>query len=130
MKVLMNLQEVAVSDIYLPENYKEGTINLVNDGVSVYLTVLINGCVSTLAIPNKDIFKSYAADAKREENERGQKVQQDYYGEINHKLEYLLKSAKEQVEPIEVPQSQSFNINDIINMIAVLQKPELLKDIK
>lgn len=128
--MLIEIEEIKIAniDLFLPSEYEENSLNLVNDGIAFHLVTCINGIVNLIPLPNKDILKSYA-------NTAGARCKEDTERLLANKLEGLHKMIEGNMtkfidskrEDIVIPTTQNFNIKDLTELIAVAQKPDLLK---
>ena len=120
MKIQIKLEEreIETSKLFDVTQYNGEGLYIVNDGITWSLVSVENGLVNTIPLKNKDILKQYREQATAE-------CQKDLATSIEGKLNHIISLLSENNEP----QNKSLSdIESITKLVAVAQKPELIKD--
>lgn len=140
MKITLELKETTIppNEVHKTETWVGNNIGLylVNDGIA-FILVYWNGNYSTiLPIPNKEVINELVRVNRKDAEEYVDKTARDFNSEILNQLEFLTQGVKfltekEATTPyVEQPRNNGSNIDikDITQLIAVAQKPELIKE--
>lgn len=113
-------------------HYPQGDgIYIVDDGVTHTIAVVSNGGVMTAMLPNKQIIDEYARHAK----DKAVKCERDILTDLEHKIKVFENTLGESLKGVaeaitaNAPKKQSSDIDlaGLTKLIAVAQKPDLVK---
>lgn len=118
MIIELKEKEVSSSKVYSPESYDEDGLYLVYDKVSWCIVSSIDGLITSVPLQSKKVIEQYRKQAKDE-------CRKDFEADI----ESLLNQIKDLI--IESKSSNStgadIDISELTRLVAVAQKPELIK---
>jgi len=105
-------------------------IYLVNDGIMHMLVSVVNGFVTTLVLPNKQILDEYASQAKSDAAKCERDVLADLEGKFKVFEQVLGESLKGVAEAItgiaNTKTGSDIDLAGLTKLIAVAQKPDLI----
>jgi hypothetical protein len=119
--ITLHLEEIKVKpdEIYNPDSYEGDGIYIAITGTSNSIVTVIDGLVGSIPLPNEIIMDKYMQDKVEE-------VKEDLLGTINSKLDNLLKYVG--TKEVNASTNTSLDLDDITRLVAVAQKPELIKE--
>ena len=135
MKITLDITEMSVTNVYNLNSYEKEGLYLVNDGITYMLVYYDGEVVATLGLPNKLVLDEYI----REELKQAQVAEKDFHSILESKLErvnkgidYITEMLHKPAETKEVIESNgnNFDLKELTNMLAISQKPDLLKEIR
>ena len=115
----IELKEIKVEQNKLvdPTQYNGDGLYLANDSTMWFLVTVEKSVVNVIPLKNKDIVKQYREQAIDE-------CQKDFASSIESKINHIISLLSENNKP----QSKSLSVESITKLIAVAQKPELIKE--
>jgi len=118
IKLEFNELEIKPDDLFKPEMYEPNSLNLVNDGIAFHLVSVLGNMVQAIPLQNVDIFKQKIDDSTK-------CARESYAQDVDRKLKYIT----EQLNKLEdKPSNDTFGLDAITKLVAVSQKPEMLKE--